>query len=400
MIRRTLFAAFMLVLVAALAWPALAQRGTTGGRLAGATRIETAVAVSQRAFPDGAAAAYLARADDPADAVSAGSLDDGPVLLVPSCGELPQVVAAELVRLAPAEVFAVGGPRAVCDELLDAAVAAAQAGDHPGDAAAHVVEAEVDLVDASSTPPFTVDATDPGVVTEGTTVAHEIRFTGTFGAAWLDDPRFSGVLRDGDGQLVVAGRGCAPHRLEDQTGIACTDDLVALEVPQGATTASTVRLHTDDSEVGATPLEPGTYVLDQPVRWGTDGDFAFDDGAVTVRVTYTVHPPSEQARLAVVEWETPDGSYLTDGHPPADLARIEAAIAAGEGVGIPNGVLRWGDGGVNIGHRWHVTDVELVDVTMELCDGTAQMVDDETERWITEVGRFCPWSATPVAVTH
>lgn len=49
-------------------------------RLAGADRIGTAVAVSAYAFSDGAPTAFLARAD----AVAAGCLIRGPVLLVPT----------------------------------------------------------------------------------------------------------------------------------------------------------------------------------------------------------------------------------------------------------------------------------------------------------------------------
>jgi len=93
-------------------------------RIAGPDRIATAVAVSRSAFPDGSAAAYLARADLFADALSAGSLADGPVLLVPSCGDLPPVVATELRRLSPQRVAALGGTAAVCDALLDEAVLA------------------------------------------------------------------------------------------------------------------------------------------------------------------------------------------------------------------------------------------------------------------------------------
>ena len=94
-------------------------------RIAGPERIATAVAVSQSAFPDGAAAAYLARADLFADALAAASLRDGPVLLVPSCGDLPPDVATELRRLDPERVAALGGTAAVCDAMLDQAVRAA-----------------------------------------------------------------------------------------------------------------------------------------------------------------------------------------------------------------------------------------------------------------------------------
>lgn len=103
------------------------------GRLAGATRIDTAVAIAQRAFPDGAVAAYLANADEPVDAVAGGSLTDGPVLLVPHCA-LPDAVRQELARLAPQEVLALGGAAAVCDEVLHAAAAAADEEDTVPDA--------------------------------------------------------------------------------------------------------------------------------------------------------------------------------------------------------------------------------------------------------------------------
>ena len=97
-------------------------------RLFGGNRFETAVAVSQRQFAGGAAAAYLARADDPADAVAAGVLTDGPILLVSPCGELPAVVATELERLQPERVVALGAESAVCQALLDAAATGRTAG--------------------------------------------------------------------------------------------------------------------------------------------------------------------------------------------------------------------------------------------------------------------------------
>ena len=88
-------------------------------RLAGANRYETAAAISRATFPGGARTAYLARGDLFADAIAAGSLTDGPVLLVNArCGSLPAAVATELGRLDPDRVVALGGPLAVCDETL------------------------------------------------------------------------------------------------------------------------------------------------------------------------------------------------------------------------------------------------------------------------------------------
>lgn len=97
-------------------------------RLSGANRTETSVAISQFAFGEQwpAETVYLARRDVLADALAAGSLEDGPILLIPSCQGVPQVVKDEINRLAPRRVIAIGGPGAICDETL-----ASAAGDLP-----------------------------------------------------------------------------------------------------------------------------------------------------------------------------------------------------------------------------------------------------------------------------
>lgn len=94
------------------------QRATS--RAGGSDRVATALSVSQRTFPDGAATVYLARSDIPFDAMVAGTATDGPILLVPGC-ELPDTVAAEIARVNPAEVVALGGELAVCADVLDEA---------------------------------------------------------------------------------------------------------------------------------------------------------------------------------------------------------------------------------------------------------------------------------------
>lgn len=98
--------------------------GRTTARLAGPDRFATSVAISREQFPGTVAEVYLARADAFADALSGGALTDGPVLLVPACGTLPPVVAAEIARLDPERVVALGGAAAVCDAVLAEAAAA------------------------------------------------------------------------------------------------------------------------------------------------------------------------------------------------------------------------------------------------------------------------------------
>lgn len=117
----TLIVAVLLALLAPMPGrPADAADGPApeGRRLAGADRIETATVVSRYGFPSGSETVYLARADNFPDALAAGSLTDGPVLLIPPDGAAPAVVTAELERLAPSMVVALGGPAAVSETML------------------------------------------------------------------------------------------------------------------------------------------------------------------------------------------------------------------------------------------------------------------------------------------
>ncbi|MST50057.1 chromosome condensation regulator RCC1 [Mobiluncus holmesii] len=93
----------------------------TTSRIASKDRVETAVKISQEAFPAGAKSVYLARQDVLADALASGSLSDGPTLLVPKKGPLPSSVSSEIGRLNPVEVVALGGKNAVPDAVLNAA---------------------------------------------------------------------------------------------------------------------------------------------------------------------------------------------------------------------------------------------------------------------------------------
>lgn len=94
-------------------------------RLAGQDRMQTAVAISQRQYPASFAgksgSVYLARSDVLVDAMAAGTLTGGPLLLVPGCDGLPPSVMTEIARLQPSRVVAIGGEGAVCAATLTAA---------------------------------------------------------------------------------------------------------------------------------------------------------------------------------------------------------------------------------------------------------------------------------------
>lgn len=106
-----------------------------------------------------------------------------------------------------------------------------------------------------------------------------------------------------------------------------------------------------------------------------------------------------EAQAVVVTFETADGStFRTVFEQPADIAAVEAALAGDGYADIPIGTLAYGPGGVNAPHAWHMQDTTLAEITIELCDGTASMVDEDLVYWVDTVGQFCPWSATVVAV--
>lgn len=93
----------------------------------GADRIATAADAAQNVYRGTTLqAAYLARSDVFADALSAGTLNDGPILLINANGTLPPATAAALSYLRPQKVVALGGDAVVPANTLDSAAAAAR----------------------------------------------------------------------------------------------------------------------------------------------------------------------------------------------------------------------------------------------------------------------------------
>ena len=85
---------------------------------------------------------------------------------------------------------------------------------------------------------------------------------------------------------------------------------------------------------------------------------------------------------------------LTD---PADIELVRAWQDGSAGPLIPNGrIVRGDDGGVNTGFSWHIdpNDVELAELSIEVCDGLPSYVEDGT----LSGDRYCPWSAEIVSI--
>ncbi|MDI6712820.1 MAG: cell wall-binding repeat-containing protein [Anaerosomatales bacterium] len=100
-------------------------RAVSSRRLDGADRYATAVRIAQSGFRGGSDVVVVASGETFPDALSASGLAgayDAPLLLVRKAA-LPDVVRAEIDRLAPSRVFVVGGPGAVSDAVLSAIAA-------------------------------------------------------------------------------------------------------------------------------------------------------------------------------------------------------------------------------------------------------------------------------------
>jgi hypothetical protein len=107
--------------------------------------------------------------------------------------------------------------------------------------------------------------------------------------------------------------------------------------------------------------------------------------------------PSEPTGAVIVTFKAANGKTwkqrLTD---PADIEIARKLLAGEEAPTIPNGkIVRTGPD-VNEGWSWHLdpNDFEWADMTVEVCDGLPDYVEDGT---LTS-DRYCSWEAKVVAV--
>lgn len=117
-------------------------------RIAGNTRYATAVEISKTLNPETAPKVYLANGQTLVDALVGGSIvDNAPILLTNGSGTLPVETVAEIKRLKPSEVVALGGEKAVLPSELSAASTINGAGGGLGKDEA-TAKAKADLVKA------------------------------------------------------------------------------------------------------------------------------------------------------------------------------------------------------------------------------------------------------------
>lgn len=67
---------------------------------------------------------------------------------------------------------------------------------------------------------------------------------------------------------------------------------------------------------------------------------------------------------------------------------------------FPSGQLARGDGGFNKPWSWYLKPetVRMVEVSIEVCDGTPSFVEKELDYWFGTVKSYCPWAGRIVAV--
>lgn len=329
------------------------------GRISGLTRIETAIAIAGVSFPQTSDAVYLARADVFADAVAAGSLTDGPVLLVPSCGRVPSSVLAELERLAPDAVVALGGTAAVCDGLLQQA---ADGGDGLGElvftrgspdrpistGTIWTMAADGSAAAQLSPDPAPADAQGaPGWSPDGRYVSYVDLLTGAFEVSIVDtvDPtRAARRLLDPQAAFGHVCDGGVGYRwMPDATGL-----LINCRNESGPSSFGLAGL---DGTVRRIPLDPaatpssysvapdGSTVVFVEQRSVADGT-----GRTTRRADLTADPitVTDLVLPAFNVLHSPDGSevYYSDDQAPGELVSVRAARPDGSGdrqvaVGAP-----------------------------------------------------------------
>jgi hypothetical protein len=87
---------------------------------------------------------------------------------------------------------------------------------------------------------------------------------------------------------------------------------------------------------------------------------------------------------------------------PTTIEQILALEAGESSANIPNGrILRGaGEDDYNTPWSWHLDpeDIEMAEMTTEVCDAAPNYVEDNVDEFVDVVQRYCPWSAELVAV--
>jgi hypothetical protein len=91
--------------------------------------------------------------------------------------------------------------------------------------------------------------------------------------------------------------------------------------------------------------------------------------------------------------------WVTNPETIQQLLDLQAGVSD---ANIPNGRVQHGPGEAdhNLPWSWHLdpVDIEMAEMTMELCDGAPWFIEEEVDYFVETVQRYCPWEAQLVGL--
>lgn len=143
-------------------------------------------------------------------------------------------------------------------------------------------------------------------------------------------------------------------------------------------------------------LEAGTYSVDVN---GVTGSFRLD---MDNEPPGGLPPPKDLHEGVLATFDVDGEAFQVWVTNPQTVQQI-LDLAAGESLAnIPNGVILRGPGAAdhNLPWSWHLDpeEIEMAEMTTEVCDGRPSYVEGHLDEFVDSVGRYCPWSARLVSV--
>jgi hypothetical protein len=106
-----------------------------------------------------------------------------------------------------------------------------------------------------------------------------------------------------------------------------------------------------------------------------------------------IHP--DRSGLFLFAMRGLPGQFVARTSDPTVLekARTQLQLGSSQRSLFINGPIARGNGDHNLDWSWHFVPDEwdLVEASIEVCDGTPDALEADLERWLNEVGQFCPW---------
>jgi inhibitor of cysteine peptidase len=113
-------------------------------------------------------------------------------------------------------------------------------------------------------------------------------------------------------------------------------------------------------------------------------------------------PPGELRGGVLATFEVVGEQFRVWVTNPQAVQQILDLAAGSSSANIPNGRILRGPGTAdhNLPWGWHLDpeEIEMAEVTIEVCDGTPSYVEENLDEFVETIGRYCPWSARLISV--